>query len=243
MDRERILREIRTRFNATEKSASIRTRDLSGYARSRSSGYPIEFAVYGFDRQPLRELANKIVAQMSREPRLTDAWAGPRQVPTYAVDIDRARMATLGLALPDVSASLQAVFGSVQVGNLQAVGREWPILLKIDPAGRGEVERLIQSHLRTARGELISLSEVAAVHLENQPAYLERLNIYPVIVITAGLDGDLSLAEARFVCERLVTESIRERERAANRVRWLRPMPPAKAPARSGGAPDRAGGP
>ena len=243
VDRERILREIRTRFIATEKSASIRTRDLSGYARSRSSGYPIEFAIRGFDRQPLRELADKIVAQMSRDPRLTDAWAGPRQVPTYAVDIDRARMARLGLALPDVSASLQAVFGFVQAGNLQAVGREWPILLKIDPAGRGEVERLIQTNLRTAKGEFISLSEVAAVHLENEPAYLERLNISPVIVITAGLDGDLSLAEARFLCERLVTESLPELERTANRVRWLRPMPPAKAPARPGGAPDRAGGP
>ena len=243
VDRERILREIRTRFIATEKSASIRMRDLSGYARSRSSGYPIEFALCGFDRQPLRELANTIVAQMSRDPRLTDAWAGPRPVPTYAVDIDRAKVARLGLALPDVSASLQAVFGSVQAGNVQVVGREWPILLKIDPAGRSEVERLVQSHLRTAKGDLISLSEVAAVHLESEPAYLERLNIYPVIVITAGLGGDLSLAEARFVCERLVTDAIRERGRAANPLRWLQPMPPAKAPARSGGAFDRAGGP
>jgi multidrug efflux pump subunit AcrB len=181
---------------------------------------------------------------MSRDPRLTDAWAGPCQVPTYAVDIDRARMAKLGLALPDVSASLQAVFGSVQAGNLQGLfGREYPILLKIDPAGRGEVERLIRTNLRTAGGELISLSEVAAVRRENQPAYLERFNIYPVIVITAGLDGDLSLAEARFLCERLVTESLPELERVVNRVRWLRPMPPAKAPARPGGAPDRAGGP
>ena len=221
VDRERILREIRTRFNAAEKSASIRTRDRSGY--------PIEFAIYGFDRNALRELANKIVARMAREPRLPGPSAGPRQVPTYAVDIDRARMAKLGLALPDVSTSLQAVFGSVQVGNLQAVGREWPILLKIDPAGRG------------ATGELISISDVAAVHLENQPAYLERFNIYPVIVITAGLDGDLSLAEARFLCERLVTESLPELERVVNRVRWLRPMPPAKAPARPGGGPDPAG--
>ncbi len=243
VDRDRILREIRTRFNATEKSASIRTRDLSGYARSRSFAYPIEFAIYGFDRKPLRELVDKVVARMAREPGLTDARAGPRQVPTYAVDIDRAKMASLGLALPDVSASLQAVFGSVQAGNLQAVGREWPILLKIDPAGRGEVERLIRTNLRTARGELISLSEVAAVHLENEPAYLERLNIFPVIVITAGLDGDLSLAEARFLCERIVTESLPELERKVNRVLWPRPMPAAKAPARPGGAPDGAGGP
>jgi multidrug efflux pump subunit AcrB len=243
VDRERILREIRTRFIATEKSASIRMRDLSGYTRSSSSGYPIEFALSGFDRQPLRELANTIVAQMSRDPRLTDAWAGPRPVPTYAVDIDRAKVARLGLTLPDVSASLQAVFGSVQAANLQRFGREWPILLKLDPAGRSEVERLVQSRLRTAKGDLISLSEVAAVHLESEPAYLERHNIYPVIVITAGLGGDLSLAEARFICERLVTDATRERGRAANPLRWLRPMPPAKAPARSGGAPDRAGGP
>jgi multidrug efflux pump subunit AcrB len=243
VDRERILREIRTRFIATEKSAPIRMRDLSGYARSRGTGCPIEFALCGFDRQPLRELADTIVAQMSRDPRLTDAWAGPSPVLTYAVNIDRAKVARLGLALPDVSESLQAVFGSVQAGNLQAVRREWPILLKIDPAGRSEVERLVESHLRTAEGDLISLSEVAAVHRVPEPAYLERDNISPVIVITAGLDGNLSLAEARFLCERLVTDAIRERGRAAISLRWLRPMPPAKAPARSGGAPDRAGGP
>ncbi len=238
VDRERILREIRTQFVATEKSASIRMRDLSGYARSRSSGFPIEFALYGFDRQPLHELANTIVAQMSRDPRLTDASAGPRSVPTFAVDIDRAKVARLGLALPDVSASLEAVFGFVQAGKLHVFGREWPILLKIDAAGRSEVERLVQSHLRTAKGDLISLSEVAAVHQESEPAYLERLNIYPVIVITAGLGDDLSLAEARFVCERLVTDALPYRGRAANPLRWLQPMPPAKAPARSSGAQD-----
>jgi multidrug efflux pump subunit AcrB len=118
----------------------------------------------------------------------------------------------------------------VQAGNLPVFGREWPILLKIDPAGRSEVERLAQSHLRTAKGDLISLSEVAAVHLESEPAYLERDNFYRMIRITAGLGGDLSLAEARFICERLVTDAIRERVGAGNLLRWLRPMPPAKAP-------------
>ncbi len=241
LDRERILREIRSQFAATEKLAFIRPRELSGIARSRSFSYPIEFAIYGFDRQPLRELANKVVAKMSREPGLTDAWAGPRQMATYPVDIDRAKVANLGLALPDVSTTLQAVFGSVQAGSLWVFGREWPILLKIAPAGRGEVEGLVRTNLRTTKGELIPLTEVVAVHKKIEPAYIERLNILPVIIITAGLDGDLSLAEARFLCERLVTESLPELERKVNRVRWLRPMPPAKAPARPG-APDRAGG-
>jgi multidrug efflux pump subunit AcrB len=50
----------------------------------------------------------------------------------------------------------------VQAGNLNVFSREWPILLKIDPAGRSEVERLVQSQLRTATGDVISLSEVAA---------------------------------------------------------------------------------
>ena len=106
-----------------------------------ASAIPSNSRLRGFERQPLRELANTIVAQMSRDPRLTDAWAGPRPLPAFAVDIDRAKVARLGLALPDVSSSLQAVFGSVQAGNVQVITREWPILLKIDPAGRSEVER------------------------------------------------------------------------------------------------------
>jgi hypothetical protein len=80
VDRERILREIRTRFNATKQSAAIRTRDPSDYPRSRSAGYPIEFAINGFDRQPLSELANTVVTRMSREPGLTGARAGPQHV-------------------------------------------------------------------------------------------------------------------------------------------------------------------
>jgi multidrug efflux pump subunit AcrB len=134
------------------------------------------------------------------------------------------------------------IFSSVRAGNVQAVRREWPILLKIDPAGRSEVEPLARSHVRTAMGDLISFSEVAAVHLESEPACLERLNVYPAIAITAGHGGDLSLAEARFVCERLATDAIRETGRAANPLRWLQAMPHAKAPAQSGGALDRAGG-
>ena len=180
---------------------------------------------------------------MSRDPRLTDAWAGPRPLPAFAVDIDRAKVARLGLALPDVSSSLQAVFGSVQAGNVQVITREWPILLKIDPAGRSEVERLVQSQLRTAMGDLISSARSRRSTWRASPPILERFNIYPVIVITAGLGDDLSLAEARFVCERLVTDAIRETGRAANPLRWLRPMPPAKAPARSSGALNPAGGP
>src|SRR5207253_9308979 len=105
VDRERLIREIRTRFIAAEEAAVIRMRDLSGAAQSQRFGYPIDFAIYGPDRFRLQELASQLVARMSQDRRLTDLWAGPRPAPALSVDIDRAKAATPGLSLADIAAA------------------------------------------------------------------------------------------------------------------------------------------
>jgi multidrug efflux pump subunit AcrB len=103
VDRERLIREIRRVFHqtfiVTGQAANVRVRDLSGAARSRQFGYPIDFAICGPQRPRVQELAGQLVARMSQDPGLTDVWADLRTAPSLAVDIDKAKAASLGLAL------------------------------------------------------------------------------------------------------------------------------------------------
>jgi len=232
VDRERVIREIRTRSIAAEKAAFIRMRDLTGAAQSQRLGYPIDFAIYGPDRFRLGELVSQLVARMSQDRRLTDLWAGPRPAPALSVDIDRARAAALGLALADISASLQTVFGSAQAGNISNFGRIWPVRVQVDSGGRTDVDALNRLLVRTDKGQMVPLGAVTAVRREHEPTHLERFNLLPAVSITASPAGELSLAEARFVCERLAAEVLPKRRPAEYRLVWLREMAAAQAPAK-----------
>jgi multidrug efflux pump subunit AcrB len=228
VDRERLIREIRTRFSAAEKEASIRMWDLSGAAQSQRFGYPIEFAISGPDRSRLQELAGQLVARMSQDPRLTDLWAGPRPVPALSVDIDRAKAATLGLALADISTSLQTVFGSAQAGNISRSGRTWPVRVQADSGGRTNVDTFNRLRVRTDKGQMVPLRAVATLRWEMEPVYLERFDGFPAVSITASPAGKFSLAEARFLCERLAAEVLPKQRPAEYRLVWLREMPAAR---------------
>jgi len=253
VDRERLIREIRTAPIAAEMEAVIRMRelfgaaqsqrlgdpidfarmrDLSGAAQSQRLGYPIDFAICGPDRVRLQELVSQLVARMSQDRRLTDLWAGPRLAPAISVDIDRAKAATLGLALADISVSLQTVLGSVQAGNISQFGRTWPVRVQVDMGGRTDVDALNRLLVRTDKGQMVPLRAVTTLRREYEPTHLERFNLFPAVSITASPTGELSLAEARFVCERLAAEVLPKQRPAEYRLVWLREMAAAQAPAK-----------
>jgi multidrug efflux pump subunit AcrB len=94
VDRERLIREIRREMHPSlvvaGQAASIRVRDLSGTARSRRFGYPIDFAICGPERPRVQELAGQLVARMSVDPGLTDVWADLRTAPSLELShLDR----------------------------------------------------------------------------------------------------------------------------------------------------------
>ena len=142
--RERLSSAIRERLVA-EQVGSIRVRELSGPARSRRLGYPLEFAIDGPDRARVQELAGQLVAQMLRDTRLTDVRAGSRPVPSLSVDIDQAKAASLGLAVADISASIQAARGAAQAGNITLAGRTWPVRVQVGSGGQPDVDAPIIS--------------------------------------------------------------------------------------------------
>jgi multidrug efflux pump subunit AcrB len=232
VDRERLIGEIRALFPLGEKAPSIRIRDLSGAAGSLRSGYPIHFAIVGPDRARAQTMAGQLVTRLSQDRRLTDLWSGPRLVSVPSVDIDRAKAAAMGVSPVEISASIQPVFGPARAGSLECFGRTLPIWMEVD-SGRGiDIDTSERLKVRNDKGTMVPVGSIATLRQDRAPDRLERIDLLPAVSITARLAGGLSLAEARFVCERLAEEVLPKERPSDYRLTWLRAMPAARAPAR-----------
>jgi multidrug efflux pump subunit AcrB len=232
VDRERLVGEIRARFPPGEKAPSIRIRDLCGAAGSLRSGYPIHFAIVGPDPARAQTLAGQLVTRLSQDRRLTDLWSRPRLVPVPSVGVDRAKAAAMGVSPAEISASIQPVFGPVRTGSLRSFARTLPVWVEVD-SGRGiDRDAFERLEVRNDKGTMVPVRAMAALRQDRAPDRLERIDLLPAVSITASLTGGFSLAEARYVCERLAEEVLSKEGPSDYRLTWLREMPPALAPAR-----------
>jgi multidrug efflux pump subunit AcrB len=231
-DRTRLVGEIRALFPGGEKAPSIRIRDLSEAAGSLQSGYPIHFAIVGPDRARAQTLAGQLITRLSQDRRFIDLWSDRRLVSVHSVDIDRAKASAMGVSPAEISMSIQRALGQGQTGSVEAFGRTWPIWVEVD-SGRGSgIDVLEQLRVRNDKGAMVPVSSVATIREDRVPDRLERIDLLPAISITANPARGFSLAEARFVCERLAEEILAKEHLSDYRLTWLREMPAARAPAR-----------
>jgi multidrug efflux pump subunit AcrB len=230
VDRQRLIREIHTGLTDAGLAA-VRVRDLFMPEESPRFGYPIEFTILGPDRSRVDELAKELSERMLQSRRFTDLWAGPHRVPKLSVDIDRAKAAALGLNPAEIWASVNRFLGSAPAGGATQFARTWPVRIDADNGPARDVDTLNQLKVRNDKGEMVPLRAVSTVSRKEEPSDLERVNFSPAVSITASPAGGLSLAEARFVCERLAAQVVRKQEAADYRLVWLREMPAARAPA------------
>jgi multidrug efflux pump subunit AcrB len=228
VDHARLMRKIPAGLIAEETAAFVRMRDVSENGRSGRLRYPVALAIIGPDRPQLQELAGQLAARMSQDQRLTDVWASQRVDRALAVDIDRTKAAALDLDVAEILASLEAAIGPAYSGETRNVAENWRFRLPDGAGRRTIVETLNQLKVRTRNGQMVPLQTIAALREVSDPAQLDRIDLQPAISITANPALGLTLAEARFVCERLAAEVLPKQGPNQYRLVWLREMPVAR---------------
>jgi multidrug efflux pump subunit AcrB len=210
-DREQLLRTLRTRLGDVQE-ANVRLRDLSAPGRCWDCRYPIELAVSGPDAGRVREFAGKLADRLRHDPSLTDLWAGS-DAPAHrelTVTVDHAVLAGRRVALREVLNTLRAHLGQPAVGPFERFGRVWQMTVKTDPAADNRAEELKKLRVRDAEGQMVPLSDLIAVREVEAAAAVERLNLRPMVAITANPAPGVSLSQAQALCEARAEEVRRE---------------------------------
>jgi multidrug efflux pump len=162
------------------------------------------------DPQRLAQITNAFIAALQARPELAGLNTFYRPtVPQLRVDVDREKAVSLGVAVTDVFAALQAQMGSLYVNDFNKSGRTYRVTMQADAPFRADPDDLGSLYVRSATsGSMIPLKALITVSNLIGPEQIERYNGYVAAKVFGGAKPGYSSGEAISVVEQVARDTL-----------------------------------
>ena len=142
----------------------------------------------GMGLTTLQQQTDALVRRLQEQPTLAGVSTQFRsKTPQLFLDLDRTKIAALGLSLDDVNQTLQIYLGSLYVNSFNAFGRHWQVNVQAEGDFRRRVEDLNLLEVRNHQGQMVPLGALGNVRDIGGPIFVNRYNLYTA----ASLSGTL----------------------------------------------------
>lgn len=159
----------------------------------------------GHGRQALIDARNQVLAAAAQDPRLSSVRpSGRDDTPQYRLDIDHARLASLGVPLSEVNNTLGIAWGGRYVNDYLEAGRIKRVYVQGDVDTRMVPEDLEKWFVRNRSGEMVPFSAFSSARWEFGAPVLERFNGVPSVQIQGTSAPGVSSGEAMQAIEDIV---------------------------------------
>ncbi|UHG89469.1 efflux RND transporter permease subunit [Spirosoma oryzicola] len=179
-----VRKELTQHFPAIEFNSSVVGIVNSGTA-------PIEIFLSGDDVNQNLAAAQELANRISRTPGANDVNVSVESGnPEVRVDIDREKMAKLGLNIQTVGGTLQNAFAGNDDSKFRDGGEDYEIRVMLDAFDRkdpNDVKNI--NFFSPSANRAVRLGEFANVTLSNGPSLLERKNRRSSVTVTANTLG------------------------------------------------------
>ena len=151
---------------------------------------PIELVVTAQDNETANKEANRILELLKKVPGSVDAELSTDSgSPEVQVNIDRDKMASLGLNLASVGQTMQTAFSGNTDGKFRAGEYEYDINIRFGDANRQSIDDVRNLMFTNPKGEQIRLSQFAEVKMGSGPSLLERRDKAPSVKVKSKVVG------------------------------------------------------
>jgi multidrug efflux pump len=171
--------------------------------------FPVEFVIRSTaDHREMLEYAEQLVLYANTEanagggiPTFYFADTDLKfDLPQVEIEVDKDKVASMGLNLSDVAHDLGAMLGGGYVNRFVNEGRSYRVIPQVERGRRLNADQLLSYYVRGPEGKLIPLSTIATLKHTVQPRSLNRfqqLNAVKIIGGGPGLDPALKKLEAK----------------------------------------------
>jgi multidrug efflux pump len=97
--------------------------------------------------------------------------------PQMYLDIDRAKVASLGVSLNDVNQTLDMYLGSLYVNSFNDFGRHWQVTVQAEGKYRDEIDKVRLFKVRNNKGQMVSLGTMVTPREIGGPLTMTRYNL------------------------------------------------------------------
>ncbi len=166
-------------------SVSVRGFDpQSSYYTSMGSStyYDSNITFYGYNLKKLKEITSALERTLKKNPRIKDvrissSWYGRLETFEYILKIDRETIGKYDLNLGYLYYQLRPLIReSVNPLRVKISGKEMQISMKYPEANEMDLNRLLDTLIRTPNGGLLRLSEVSTLEERPIAGFIEREN-------------------------------------------------------------------
>ncbi len=151
---------------------------------------PVQVAVQGTDMEDVQKAANIVLGVVKKIPGTADVeFSVEDPKPELQVQIDRDRMAALGLSVAEVGTTLRTAFNGNDDSEYRDGAYEYNINVSLDRFNRTNTDDVSNLTFVNSKGQLIALKQFAAVRQELGASKLERRDRQSSITVNAQVVG------------------------------------------------------
>jgi multidrug efflux pump len=163
----------------------------------------------GLGLDALQQQTDALVGKLNRTPQLVGVQTQfSSNTPQLYMDVDRTKVASLGVALNDVNQTMQIFLGSLYVNNYNEFGRDWQVTLQAEGRYRTQPSDVNLFAVRNNQGQMVPLGTLVNLREITGPVSVTRYNLYVAAPVTGVVRPGVSSGDAIATVDRLAEQSL-----------------------------------
>jgi len=128
--------------------------------------------------------------------------------PQVQIDLNREKIATLGLTVNQVETALYNAYGTRQVSQIFAPNNQYQVIMQVAPEFQRDPTALSMLYVRSANGSLIPLDTVVKVSTDAGPLTVSHTGQLPSVTISFNLRPGVALGDAVDAVQRTAASTL-----------------------------------
>ncbi|MFZ4536688.1 efflux RND transporter permease subunit [Propionivibrio sp.] len=156
-----------------------------------------QYTLQSTDLAELYQWTETLLGKIRLLPGFIDVTSNLNNLsPVVALDVDRDKIATLGLSFGQVEDALQSAFSSRQISTIYGATNQYQVILEVAPEFQLEPSMLSRLYVRASSGKLIPLDTVTQVSRKTQALTVNHQGQLPSVTLSFNLLPGVSLGDA-----------------------------------------------
>ena len=166
-----------------------------------------QYTLQDTDLEELYRWTDTLLARFRLLPGFVDVTSNlNNRSPAVALEVDRDKLAALGLSFGQVEDALQNAFSARQISTIYGSNNQYKVILELAPEFQADPAALARIYVRSSNGKLVSLDTVTSVTRKTQALTVNHQGQLPSVTISFNLLPGVSLGTAVDRIKTLETE-------------------------------------
>ena len=160
--------------------------NTGGNSMGSMGGNTVDVEIYGYDIDQTTILANEISGRIENITGARDIQISREKAkPELQVELDREKMAAVGLNTAMVSTSLYNRIAGLTATRYREAGEEYNVVVRFKEKYRNSISDIENISLQTSSGQMVKLGEIGQVKEYWSPPNIEHQQRERVVTVTA----------------------------------------------------------